>query len=388
MFLINKEINFYSSAFNESRGNNTVNKDLLQFSKILQGELVYYVEIGDYSGVQRILPNIKPPIIEAMKDGSIKLVICNTHEAHHKILAPIYTELQKYEIPPKSVYIISESRDISKANKETAEKFNTEPANSIWSRVFEWNIHHQLQEQINSGKQFKTLYKKEYFKKFLNFNRRLRLHRPVFTGLLKAYDLLDKGYVSFSMWEHNFDYWQEVIETHTIDQFPFVGSLLREHQSNIKAIPTLYLDTEELHINQPNLKRETDHYYENTFFSLVSETNYYQSLDSQEPGVFFSEKIFKPIAELHPFVLIASPYSLKVLKEIGYKTFHPYIDESYDNEPNDDLRFKMLISEVKRLCELSTEQIHEFIDNVTEICKHNQQWLLQRKIDEFNQLLP
>jgi hypothetical protein len=46
---------------------------------------------------------------------------------------------------------------------------------------------------------------------------------------------------------------------------------------------------------------------------------------------------------------MARPYCLRVLREQGYKTFSPYIDESYDTIENDDLRFEAIVKEIKRL---------------------------------------
>ena len=43
-----------------------------------------------------------------------------------------------------------------------------------------------------------------------------------------------------------------------------------------------------------------------------------------------TEKTFKAIALEMPFVLVAPPHSLAYLREYGFKTFHPYIDETYD----------------------------------------------------------
>lgn len=43
-----------------------------------------------------------------------------------------------------------------------------------------------------------------------------------------------------------------------------------------------------------------------------------------------TEKTFRAIALEMPFVLVAPQHSLSYLREYGFKTFHPYIDETYD----------------------------------------------------------
>ena len=81
-------------------------------------------------------------------------------------------------------------------------------------------------------------------------------------------------------------------------------------------------------------------------------------------GRILSEKTFKAILNHHPFLLVAVPRSLQFLKSMGYKTFHPYINEA---------------DEVKRLCELSPNQLQEFLTATKEIVKYNFQILKSKK---------
>mgnify|MGYP000441905776 FL=1 len=74
----------------------------------------------------------------------------------------------------------------------------------------------------------------------------------------------------------------------------------------------------------------------------------------------------------HPFLLYGNQYSLKYLKEKGYRTFDKWFDENYDNEPNRDQRSIMISKELKRLSELSTEQLHQMRNEMKEVCQHNQ----------------
>jgi hypothetical protein len=85
-----------------------------------------------------------------------------------------------------------------------------------------------------------------------------------------------------------------------------------------------------------------------------------------------SEKIFKPISNLVPFIIVSSPFFLDKLKEIGFKTFSPWIDESYDNEVDNDKRFFMILDEVKRLCSMSKEEIHKWYYEMEDILIYNQ----------------
>ena len=39
------------------------------------------------------------------------------------------------------------------------------------------------------------------------------------------------------------------------------------------------------------------------------------------PATYLTEKTFKPILNMQPFVIVGNAYSLKMLKQLGYKTF-------------------------------------------------------------------
>jgi hypothetical protein len=63
------------------------------------------------------------------------------------------------------------------------------------------------------------------------------------------------------------------------------------------------------------------------------------------------------------------------LNERGYKTFHPFIDESYDSEPDFEKRFKMCVEEIKRLEKFTTEEWLEWQKNIKPIVEHNYKYL-------------
>ena len=62
---------------------------------------------------------------------------------------------------------------------------------------------------------------------------------------------------------------------------------------------------------------------------------------------------------------------MKHFRSLGYKTFHPSIDESYDEIEDNEERIRVLNQEVKRLCSLSLEEIHEWYSGMKEILIYN-----------------
>ena len=89
-------------------------------------------------------------------------------------------------------------------------------------------------------------------------------------------------------------------------------------------------------------------------------------------NVFLSEKIFKPIVNLHPFIVFASRFTLRELKKLGFKTFHPFINEEYDKIDNDELRFLKLLDELDKFRKRTPEELKEWWKSILPILKHNQ----------------
>lgn len=103
--------------------------------------------------------------------------------------------------------------------------------------------------------------------------------------------------------------------------------------------------------------------YKRCAVELVLETIY------QDNRIHLTEKTCRPLACGKPFLLAAGPGSLKLLQKYGFKTFAPYINESYDNEADPNLRRQMIIAEMQRLSAISDKQ--KLWTNLHSIAQHN-----------------
>ena len=102
--------------------------------------------------------------------------------------------------------------------------------------------------------------------------------------------------------------------------------------------------------------------YNDTVCSVVSETN------DNDFEVFMTEKIWKPIIAQHIFVVHGNYLYLEKLREIGFKTFRNYFDESYDSEQDPNKRIDKIIS----LCNnLKTKNWQDFYLQTQALRKHN-----------------
>ena len=105
-------------------------------------------------------------------------------------------------------------------------------------------------------------------------------------------------------------------------------------------------------------------YYNKSFLSIVGETY------CGDNSPFFTEKIWKPIAMKQPFILMNSKHSLKFLQDLGFRTFSPIIDETYDTL---DLphRFETIFREIKRISKFTIPQLIKMHQQLEEVLEHN-----------------
>ena len=312
-------------------------------------------------------------IRELVRERRVVLLLNNSHEAYHDCIDSIYRYfVMDLNLPAEQIRLMTESATIMEEVDRVATMFNKPYIQVDWMRILEYNARTSV--HADSHVKLDTLQHKHYDKKYLSLNRRWRQHRPMFVALLDMHGILDKGYVSFcknvdgQSWDGVYAY----MNATTQYLCPELYQTFIDNKDRILNIPDMLLDTPELYTNRINLDNNLDYHYMNTYFSVVNETNFFKDLGE---AIFFSEKVFKPMIKCHPFILGARPYSLAKLRELGYKTFSPYIDESYDNETNDYKRLSMIVEETKRLSNLNDNELTDFLNGTKEIVEYNYEYL-------------
>lgn len=116
--------------------------------------------------------------------------------------------------------------------------------------------------------------------------------------------------------------------------------------------------------------------YSHSHFSLVTETVF------DYPHSFRTEKIWKPIAIGHPFVVAANVGYYRDLQQLGFKTFDGIIDESFDSIKDNDQRIERLAQVVE---DLAKSDLSSFAQACRSICKYNQQRLAELRTEVRHQ---
>ena len=145
---------------------------------------------------------------------------------------------------------------------------------------------------------------------FLYLNKTPRTHRIKLYDMLKSHNVLSNSLTSF----HGHDGTSLPLEYELpgVTKYPYRG------------------------LDQDIFEKP----YNDTKFSIVSETN------DNSNDIFMTEKIWKPIIAGHMFVVHGNPLYLQKLREIGFKTFNNYFDESYDLTDNSVTR----VEKITKLC--------------------------------------
>ena len=200
--------------------------------------------------------------------------------------------------------------------------------------------------------------------KFLCNNRTMeKPHRAAIGYFAMKYDLLKEGKFSF-------------IQKNSSEKLlGALGKVIKNIESNyieefVKLLP-IELDTqflsesEKSHFGVTNNMKE---WYAETYVNLVTETSF-------NPNLFFSEKIFKPLSNLQPFIIIGDYGSLQELKRLGFKTFEPFIDETYDLEIDPYIRMALIEKEIVKLKNKTIEEIHQWYYSIVDILIYNKKHL-------------
>ena len=106
--------------------------------------------------------------------------------------------------------------------------------------------------------------------------------------------------------------------------------------------------------------------------SIVLETVYDQR-------IHLTEKTLRPLACGHPFMVLNGPGALETIRSYGFKTFQPYINESYDSEKDPMKRMNMVLAEMRRINN-SSEKYQKWIwEGCAEIAAYNKQLFFDDK---------
>ena len=122
--------------------------------------------------------------------------------------------------------------------------------------------------------------------------------------------------------------------------------------------------------DHPHYPLNLKYYFKKSDINIVLETEPNNKARSAFAS-YLTEKTYKAILFKKPFIVVSEQHTLKSLRASGFKTFSPWIDESYDDIQDYDQRVDAILAEIKRLSTLSNDEMSTLLQQVNEIIEHN-----------------
>lgn len=291
---------------------------------------------------------IKKEYLEDVRRNKAAIVILHLHEGYsgnfeenNKDLLYIDRWIRQSKLPPQNVHYIHSNLLIKHLAQRRMHRVKCHSINYFISDFMGYNF---SKEKIIDFKPIDEQYLA------LSYNRQTRAHRIKFAGKLYEKNLLNKCRVSLGKYDEKY--------------------LKLESEKEVARLSPIMFDvSKDMSVNWVDDLSVPD--YEKTFISVISETLTYNDV------IFFSEKTWKTIFVGHPFILIGNPYSLRELKNMGFKTYDKWIDESYDKEINLDKRLNMVVKEMEKFNQKPLSELIEIRKEMVSICEFNKKNLIE-----------
>ena len=309
-------------------------------------------------------------IVDDINSGKCKFIIAGltelSNQDYHYNFQFFNQQLKKYGIDDSKIVFFDFINNISNLKKHNS---------NIKFKYFNW-LMVSWDYYLNFPKTHKNFIKGYYRDKyFISLNHTVKQHRILLIDYLRKNELLHKGYVSFfhKKFKNQYFFWTEVMKW-THQQAYELYNWLNENPLSVDInLDYDYQKKLETNSSAPNevFNTQTDLAYKNSYFNILTETCFFESSYKGVDEFYLNERNVLPINTFQPFIVMNGQGHIKEFNKLGFKSFHPYIDESYDNEKNPDKRFEMITKEIKRLCDMKPMEIHDWYWSMEEILNHN-----------------
>lgn len=342
-----------------------------------------------YVGSRRVfdectLPPLSPVVVRNVKEGRGVVVFFFVNEGNYfsqKEFIKVHNWVKDCGLEKGHVHFYH-SNLLCADTCEQLVSYNIIPDNVIYKGInyFESNvwfagglnrgIPHQVERE---RKKFKGMYMQHKGKEkpfyFNTLNRVPRVARIFLVGLIKSNLKLSKktiatlGPDSTSPGIMNRQLIPE--NHHTVKNENDLINLTNFLDNNYEHIHKngFKVDVQDMNFNQAPCINPF--FYNKSYISVVVETEIYNGV------LYLTEKIFKPIAVGHPFIVVGSRHTLQKLKDLGYRTFDRWWDESYDNHPEWQDRVYSVYRLMEYLSMLPISTIHKMVQEMQEVVEHN-----------------
>jgi hypothetical protein len=211
---------------------------------------------------------------------------------------------------------------------------------------------------------FASITKTTKTRHFLSLNNRASWPRQGLFYFFQNYGLLDKAYLSYhgDITRTPYASLSDIDQIFFLDEVNTIWDTQNVDFAESKKIIPFSTVPDGFSNNCWSIGNEK--YYTDCFCSIITETYCF------EPYAYFTEKTFKPLAFFQPFFLHGNIGCLKKLRDVGFKTFSQWWDESYD-DLFDHRRFEAMLKVILEISDWNLEKINATYQEMIPVLEHN-----------------
>jgi hypothetical protein len=324
-----------------------------------------------------------PHRLRAWQDPACQIVLDYCEEGFTtEVFEDVWEWIEQYNLQDRVLYV-SSSCNVDALYKEWCMSRRWRPnMRCAWYGFFtNWITR---EKRLHNRTDLPTASYKSGDRRYMNLNRRPWTHRILLLTLLQHYKLIPRGAVSMPRhfdeaeihWNpEDFDIplrWDTLKESYN----GYIDHLQPSFDQMYSQLP-LVADKHDFSVNYALELNEA--YYAQFPINVVTETLFFSA------ATFTSEKIWKPMLLGQIFMPMAAPLYLASLRELGFKTFAPYVDEDYDLIFDPIERATALVESLSKLINLPEPEFQRVLELCRPVLEHNRRLLLEK--DHLNQLI-
>jgi len=257
-------------------------------------------------------------------------------------------EIRSEKIWPKALKIIKQRNKKIDVITGAYKVLSEEPIDPD-IRVHRWDTYWITEAIVSKGYTTNSVTNSvinNYLYHYVCLNNNAHRHRQQLIDLVAKHNLLKHGAVSWHnggiIAYHDFKYFNPVTMTLT-DSFDSVNPYVHFFKLPIE--------------------------YEHSFAQLISETSV--------TAIFLTEKTAIPLLLGKPFLVATAPGFHRYLRDLGFELYTEIFNYSFDNEPDQEKRFVMVVENFERLCSLPLEELPDLYKKIEAKIEYNKQHVMR-----------
>jgi hypothetical protein len=321
----------------------------------------YYIPYNDTPALETkfdVDDIIPEPVLHSIRTGKCRLIFHFYNESFmedhtllcfHRFIDRI---TQDHGIPIKKIYWMREPYDGPEVYQDFLNRHNIEGVNFVKHPTFGETVIDRAGVDAHDVKKCRFIY----------LNRGARPPR---------------SYLGLWLWKHGIDVNMScsndlngAMLNYCVDQYDIDNEITEADKQNFLDLLPLSIDDIDLDTQHEQAISVVGNAkfllsMERAGIYILSETLY------EEPGRFMTEKFEKALLAQKPFIVLGQHRYIEMVRECGYKTFEPYIDETYDTISDHTQRLHAVCREISRLNNMDDLSFHQNMYEMQKIAEYN-----------------